>query len=91
MVIACPTCAGKDGSCVECGGTNRVEIPGCPRHRVTAQHEAAIHATLQMERGILPASGAWLDQSATFVDAFPVLLNELGHWRQVASKHASQE
>lgn len=91
MVIACPTCAGKDPECQDCGGTNRVEIPGCPRHRVKPEHEAAIHAALQMERGILPAGGGWLDQSATFVDAFAVLTNEISHWRQVAAKHATQE
>lgn len=87
-VVSCLICAGHDGECPECHGLNRVEIAGCPRLRITKDHEAAVHAALQMEAGILPVAGAWLDQSATFVDAFPVLRNEVAHWRNVAAKHA---
>lgn len=62
----------------------------CPRRRVGAAHFAAIDAIVQMEFGILPAAGGMEDQAATFVEAFPLLLGELKHWRDVAQEVAQQ-
>lgn len=88
--LACFVCAGKDDACPECQGSNRIELRECPWRRIQPEHEEAITAAVQMERGILPEAGGWLDQSATFVAAFPLLLNELAHWRNVAAERAAK-
>jgi hypothetical protein len=81
-------CHGTDELCEDCHGENRIELVGCPRKCIRPEHEQAVVATLQLERGILPAPGAWLDQSATFVAAFPLMAGELEAWRKILQKRA---
>lgn len=68
----------------------RVTIRDCPWRRIGTEHLQAIDATLAMEFGILPEAGGMADQSATFVAAFPLLLSELVHWRNVANQQANK-
>lgn len=85
-IAPCFVCHGTDEACPECCGENRIEIVGCPRKCIGTEHEQAIVATINLERGILPAAGAWFDQSATFVAAFPLLSSELEAWRKILRK-----
>lgn len=56
----------------------------CPNVLATKQEFDAINAALLVEQqGVLPGPGGWLDQSATFVAAYPSILREIGHWRSV--------
>ena len=88
--MSCPACGGKRESCAHCDGVGTIEIRECPFRLIEPKHSHAIIAALQMENGILPAPGAWLDQAATFVDAWPALANEIGHWRQKAHERANK-
>lgn len=88
--LACFVCHGKDEDCAECAGSGRIQIHECPWRLIQPEHEEAITAAVQMERGILPAEGGWQDQSATFVAAYPLLLNEVAHWRNVAMERATK-
>lgn len=63
----------------------------CPWALITPEHREAVVAITLMESGILPAAGAWMDQSATFVEAYPLLAMELAHWRDVAHKRAQAQ
>lgn len=74
-----------------CSGTNAMPVFRCPWKLITREHREAVVAVTMIEHGILPAAGAWLDQSATFVEAYPLLLRELSHWRDVESKRKSSK
>lgn len=88
FIAPCFVCHGADEDCPECKGENRIELAGCPRKCIRPEHEDAIGATLRLELGILPAPGAWFDQAATFVQAWPLLAGELASWRQILQKRA---
>lgn len=76
-------CHGDRADCPECAGTNEIPILRCPNAIVQRVHRDAVLAATQVEHGILPAAGGLFDQAATFVDALPLLLRELVHWRSV--------
>ena len=60
----------------------------CPRRTVTDRERDAIVAASLVERGVLPDQGGWQDQPATFVQAYPLAMLEIEHWRGVAREAA---
>lgn len=48
-------------------------------------------ACFQTEQGIMPDPGGWQDQAATFVAAWPVVMEEIRHWRHVTREQAIAE
>lgn len=83
----CPFCRGGVAGCEECGGNNEIPIHRCPNKLVTSREIAAISAALMVERGVLPDPGGWMDQPATFVQAFPLITREIAHWQRVVHEH----
>lgn len=80
----CPFCHGDDDGCTHCHGDSRgVPIHRCPRAVVTTTHIDIVNAAVLAQQGVLQDEGAWLDQSATFTAVFPLLCNEINHWRNV--------
>lgn len=45
-----------------------------------------IGAVALVEQGILPDPGGWMDQAAVFTQAYPIVANEIAHWRAVRTK-----
>lgn len=84
----CPFCEGVDTECDHCAGTNYVPIRRCPNRLVTARERGAVMAAAQVELGILPDAGGWLDQAHTFVQAYPLLAQEIERWREYAREQA---
>jgi len=91
VTIRCFVCDGRDPGCPDCRGTGDIEIRDCPWKRVEDQHLDACDAMVRMESGILPGPGGFSDQSATFVEAYPLLRAELDHWREVQQRRAEQK
>lgn len=89
--LDCFVCAGHRDDCSECGGTGLIPIRRCPNRVVQQVHLDAVLAAIQTEHGILPVAGGMQDQAATFVEALPLLLREVSHWRQVAEDKARRE
>lgn len=90
-ITPCYACQGMRDDCDECRGTNEVDVFECPNRLVHREHQDAVLAIVQMEHGILPAPGGLYDQSATFVEAVPLLMREVAHWRDVAIEQARRE
>lgn len=74
-----------------CAGAGEFVVRECPWRRIKRCHELAVEAVVQMEAGILPAPGGMQDQAATFVEAYPLLVQELAHWRDVAVERARKQ
>lgn len=90
LIEPCPVCAGKNPSCEHCAGSNRMPVHRCPNALVDDNCRATLRAALMAEQsGVLPDSGGWQDQAATFVQAFPVAQQEIRHWQEVARRKAS--
>jgi len=90
-VISCLDCAGRDPACKSCQGSNRVELLECPWRLIEPKHRSAVDAALQAEHGMLPAAGGVHDQAATFVQALPILRNEVLFWRRKAIERATEK
>lgn len=87
----CPFCRGGSASCAQCGGDDRVGLYACP-NRVVGQRELdAVGAVALVEQGVLPCSGGWSDQPATFVQAYPIVAREIHNWREVAMKQVQDK
>lgn len=78
----CPMCAGNRSDCEHCKGSNRVPMHRCPNVLATARERDLVAAALQVENGLLPDPGGWQDQAATFVQAYPLLAQEIAQWRE---------
>lgn len=63
----------------------------CPNKLVQRVHLDYVTACAMTERGIMPDPGGWQDQATTFVQAFPLVMREMAHWREVARKKAEAE
>lgn len=69
--------------CERCGGTERVRFYRCPSSLCDGRRDLAafVGAWNQYEgRHVLPAEGAWLDQTAQFVDGCAVMDRERNAW-----------
>jgi hypothetical protein len=87
----CPFCRGELETCPECGGANRIPIFDCPNKLVELWHQEYVTAALMVDKGILPDSGGWYEQSAKFVEAYPLLSSEIEHWRSVHIERARKK
>jgi hypothetical protein len=87
-IAPCFLCHGRQPDCPECHGENEIPIRTCPRRTIRSEHRTACLLVLELENGLLPAPGGLLDQAQTFVDAMPLLINELEHWRGVLHERA---
>ena len=86
-ISPCPYRDGANQDCRHCSGSNRVPVHRCPNRTVTAREKQAVIAASQVELGVLPDAGGWMDQAYTFVTAYPLLAQEIERWRE----HARQE
>lgn len=50
-----------------------------------------VTAASLVEFGVLPETGGWQDQAATFTQAFPLVMQEIEHWRGVHRRIAMQQ
>lgn len=61
----------------------------CPNKLVTRRELEAVTAAAMVEQGVLPDEGGWQDQPATFTAAWPLLMEEINHWREARRKQAT--
>jgi hypothetical protein len=87
----CPFCGGRDDACTHCEGTNRVGVHRCPNALVSQRELHAITAAALVENGVMPDVGGWQDQAATFTQAWPLIMQEIEHWRGVHRRMAQQQ
>lgn len=78
----CPLCDGEPGDCPVCFGTNVLQFDRCPTATLALAEQQLVQAAVRVESGILPDEGAWLDQAATFVAAYPLVVGELARWQR---------
>lgn len=60
----------------------------CPNQLVTRRELEIVQACALVEQGHLPDAGGWQDQAATWVQAYPLVMQEVQHWRGVAREIA---
>ena len=88
---SCPECGGVDPDCTRCEGVGEVDHHRCPASFV---FEAPPHLRSRLdllmrahrhydERNVLPAQGAWLDQTRSFLMCIDLIDAERGFWDQV--------
>lgn len=87
----CPACGGQDPECEHCSGTNDCPIHRCPHALVEPVHFEVLRDSARAEQGILPEAGGWIDQANCFTQAWPIAMQELNHWREVARERASRQ
>lgn len=90
-ITPCPFCYGRREDCEHCSGTDKVPIFRCPNQLVKRAHLDYVTACVMTERGILPDAGGWQDQPATFLAAFPIVMDEVRRWREIARKKAEAD
>lgn len=96
---SCSTCHGTDLECPDCYGTNRVNQYRCPSSTISeAPVHLAVHVDLLMrshrhysERNVLPAEGAWLDQSRSYLAAVDLIDAEKAHWDSFRIDHLEKK
>lgn len=86
VTTPCPFCGGVDPKCEDCHGTNEWHLHVCPHKMTTARDLDLVMLAQHAEQGRLPDAGGMMDQAATFGAALPVLLREIGAWRQKAMR-----
>jgi len=77
----CVWCHGRDDQCPHCHGDGRVPIYRCPRSVATTGLLDVVQLTVLTDNGILPDTGGWQDQATTFVQAYPVVSQEIARTR----------
>lgn len=90
-ITPCPFCDGGREDCEQCEGKDRMPIFECPNKLVQRAHLDCVTACALTERGLLPDPGGWQDQATTFVQAFPLVMREINHWREVARRKAQAD
>lgn len=55
----------------------------CPNKIATPELRDVLQSASAVEHGILPDAGGWHDQAATWVQAYPIAMQEIGHWMTV--------
>ena len=86
--IRCFFCAGAREDCEHCHGTGEIPIHRCPNQLVTDAELECVNACFRTEQGVLPDPGGWQDQAAMFTQAWPLVMHEIAHWREVARDRA---
>jgi hypothetical protein len=87
----CPWCEAKRDDCEHCGGSGKAPVHRCPHALVTRDELELVQACALVEQGHLPERGGWQDQPAAFVQAYPLVMREVQHWRRVAQEKAMRE
>jgi hypothetical protein len=68
-----------------------VPVRRCPNKLVTRRELDMVTAAALVENGVLPDVGGWQDQSATFTAAWPIVMHEINHWRDVRRRNAMKQ
>jgi hypothetical protein len=90
-MFECPFCLGRLPSCPDCNGTGRIEVWECPNRRVKQRHLDVCSAAVFLEMGgVMPSTGGWAEQSATFLDALVIVCKERAHYEEQRIKAASK-
>jgi hypothetical protein len=87
----CPFCGGTRETCEHCQGTNRVPVTRCPNKLVTRTELDVVTMCALVENGVLPDPGGWQEQAATFTAAWPLVMTEINHWREVRRAQAMKK
>ena len=75
--IPCVECDGDDSEhCGACAGSGKTPLDRCPFVVVRAPERLLADACALVAAGVMPFTGGWLDQPATFVEALHILLRE---------------
>lgn len=95
----CPRCGGADEACERCQGSNEVVHYRCPSSMV---RESSSHTRMQLDlllrayshysrHHVMPSSGAWLDQSRSFIAGVDAVDNERAYWDNLRLEHEQKE
>ena len=87
----CPWCNGGTDHCTHCEGDGRIGIHRCPNTMATKKHVELVGAIMMVEQGILPDPGGWQDQATLFVQAYPLIANEVNKTRSAIQDRASKK
>ena len=87
-IAPCVMCHGKDEHCRSCEGDNRVPMFRCPRQIATTHLTDIVQLVVLCELGVLPDAGGWADQAASFVQAYPIVSNEIARTRAKAQQQS---
>ena len=96
---SCPLCAGSGDDCARCGGRGEVAHRRCPSAMI---REASPSLQVQLDllmrayshydrRNVLPVTGAWLDQSRSFLAGVDLIDAERGYWDRIYHAHHERE
>lgn len=75
--ITCVRCNGLYDDCELCDGTGRTPIHRCPSSHQTPNMARALRAYAWMQKGVLPAAGAYGDQSPSFLAFVHIIEDEI--------------
>jgi hypothetical protein len=88
--LECLFCQGEDPACASCSGTGQIPQHDCP-HRVVSDREFGVVTVASMtESGVLPDSGGWNDQAASFVAVFPFAVRVMQEYRKIAAEYEAR-
>lgn len=96
---SCPACLGSDHECSTCGGTGDAAHRRCPTAiiesaspRTQAQISLLFRAYAHYDkRNVLPAHGAWLDQTRSFFSGVDLIDSERAYWEAILHDHERRE
>jgi len=96
---SCFRCAGSDPDCELCNGRGEVGHRRCPSAMVRAapmglqvQLDLLMRAYSHYDRrNVLPANGAWLDQSRSFLAGVDMIDAERGFWDNIRHEYQQNE
>lgn len=66
-------------------------IRRCPNKLVTRAELELVTAAALVEQGVLPDAGGWTEQAALFTQAWPLVMSEINHWRDVRRAQAMKK
>jgi hypothetical protein len=87
LVLSDGPCSACDGdparspTCPQCGGWGRDVVTSCPTAMILPGTVDAIEAAAMGAKRILPCTGGFLDQSASYVAAVRFVWAEEAYWR----------
>lgn len=96
---SCPSCTGGDPDCTRCEGRGEVDYNRCPSS-IISEAPPGLRMSLDLlmrayshydRRNVLPAQGAWLDQSRSFLLAVDLIDAERGWWERILSDFQERE
>lgn len=76
MVILCPDCSGADPYCSCAKSRGKVQIYECPMRLLPQDSASLVQDWQLLQIGILPATGGWDDQVASWCEVMVTLGSE---------------